>query len=248
MEKEADQEASLKQLRRDLWMAALAVVSIAIGLYGMGQPKDQMGMSWLDYVDLAIVGVFIVDFVLAVRATGSLRRVLRERWWELPSMIPITGGMIGGMEGISLIRGVRLLRLVRVVRLLRVVSIALRFRRQAFFIAQVYRRSKAGSILTFAAVIILLGAVAAFAAESRYNPRFGAFKDSLWWSLNMFTNVAYVDFQPVTGACRLVAGILQILGIAFIGIFAGSMANAIMQETKAEESKPADAHRDSTRT
>lgn len=56
----------------------------------------------------------------------------------------------------------------------------------------------------------------------------------------MFTNVAYVDFQPVTGAGRIVAGILQILGIAFIGIFVGSMANAIMQESQQRASKPAE--------
>ena len=68
-------------------------------------------MTWLDYVDLAIVGVFITDFILAARRAGGFRRILAERWWELPSMIPITGGMVAGLDGISLVRGVRLLRL-----------------------------------------------------------------------------------------------------------------------------------------
>ena len=141
------------------------------------------------------------------------------------------------MEGIALVRGVRLLRFVRIIRLLRVFSVALRFRRVIDFIARVYHRSQAGALFGAAAVIVLLGSVSAFAAESRDNSRFAAFQDSVWWALNMFTNVAYVDFQPVTGAGRIVAGILQVLGIAFIGIFAGSMANAIMQESPRKDAK-----------
>ena len=82
-------------------------------------------------LDLAIVGLFILDFLWAVRRDGGWRPVLRARWWELPSMIPLTGGMIASMNGIAMVRGVRLLRLVRVVRLLRVFSVALRSRRVA---------------------------------------------------------------------------------------------------------------------
>ncbi len=226
-----EQQQIGKQLKTDLLMAGLALVSISIGLYEIGSPRETPGMTSLDWLDLGIVGLFILDFLWAVRRDGGWRPVLRARWWELPSMIPLTGGMVASMNGISMVRGVRLLRLVRVVRLLRVFSVALRFRRVTSFILRVYQRSQAGALFAAAAVIVLLGSVSAFAVESRVNTRFAAFQDSVWWALNMFTNVAYVDFQPVTGMGRIVAGILQILGIAFIGIFAGSMANAIMQES-----------------
>jgi hypothetical protein len=65
-------------------------------------------------------------------------------------------------------------------------------------------------------------------------------------ALNMVTNVAYLDFQPITGIGRIIAGFLQMLGIAFIGIFTASMANAIIKETnesdeqKAEDESTAD--------
>lgn len=237
MEDNMEQQQISRQLKTDLFMSGLALVSISIGLYEIGSPREAAGMTSLDWLDLSIVGVFILEFVLAVRRGGGLRPVLRQRWWELPSMIPITGGMIASLNGIALVRSVRLLRLVRVVRLLRVFSVALRFRRVSHFIIRVYQRSQAGALFAAATVIVLLGAVSAFAIESHDNPRFAAFPDSVWWALNMFTNVAYVDFQPATGMGRVVAGILQILGIAFIGIFAGSMANAIMQESPRKDSK-----------
>ncbi|MGE5296980.1 MAG: ion transporter [Solirubrobacterales bacterium] len=226
-----------RQLKTDLFMSGLALVSISIGLYELGSSHPTAGMTSLDWIDLSIVAVFILDFLLAVRREGW-RPVLRQRWWELPSMIPITGGMVASLEGVSLVRGVRLLRLVRVIRLLRVVGVAMRFRGVMGFIARVYRRSQAGALFVAAAIIVLLGAISAFAVESQSNPRFVAFGDTIWWALNMFTNVAYVDFQPVTGAGRIIAGILQILGIAFIGIFAGSMANAIMQESPHRHVEP----------
>jgi voltage-gated potassium channel len=219
-----------RQLKTDLLMSGLALISIGIGLYEIGSPRTEAGMTGLDWLDLGIVGLFLLDFAWAVHR-GGWRPTVRQRWWELPSLIPITGGMVASLDGIAVVRGVRLLRLVRVVRLLRVFSVALRFRRVTHFILRVYQRSQAGALFAAATVIVLLGAVSAFAAESRDNSRFAAFQDSIWWALNMFTNVAYVDFQPVTGLGRIVAGILQILGIAFIGIFAGSMANAIMQES-----------------
>jgi hypothetical protein len=225
-----------RQLKTDLFMSGLALISISIGLYELGSSHPTVGMTSLDWIDLGIVGVFILDFLLAVRREG-LKPVLRQRWWELPSLIPITGGMVASMEGISLVRGVRLLRLVRVVRLLRVVGVAMRFRGVMGFIVRVYRRSQAGALFVAAAIIVVLGSVSAFAAESQSNPRFAVFGDTIWWALNMFTNVAYVDFQPVTGGGRIVAGVLQILGIAFIGIFAGSMANAIMQESPRKDAE-----------
>jgi len=237
MKNNVEQHQIRRQLKIDLWMSGLALVSISIGLYELGSARPATGMTSLDWLDLGIVGVFIGEFVLAVRREG-LRSVLRHRWWEMPSLIPITGGMVACLEGVAIVRGVRLLRLVRVVRLLRVFSVALRFRRVIDFIFRVYHRSQAGALFGAATVIVLLGSVSAFAAESRVNPHFAAFQDSVWWALNMFTNVAYVDFQPVTGIGRVVAGILQVLGIAFIGIFAGSMANAIMQESPRKDSEP----------
>jgi len=232
-----EQQQIRRQLKTDLLMSGLALVSIGIGLYEIGSPRQAPGMTSLDWIDLGIVGVFILEFALAVRRGEGLRPALKERWWELPSLIPITGGMIASMDGIAMVRGVRLLRLVRVVRLLRIFSVALRFRRVTHFIIRVYQRSQAGALFAAATVIVLLGSVSAFAVESRDNPKFAGFQDSIWWALNMFTNVAYVDFQPVTGMGRVVAGILQIPGIAFIGIFAGSMANAIMQESARMNSK-----------
>ena len=45
----------------------------------------------------------------------------------------------------------------------------------------------------------------------------------------MFTNVAYVDFQPATLAGKIVAAILEMSGIGSIGLFTASLAKAIAE-------------------
>ena len=51
----------------------------------------------------------------------------------------------------------------------------------------------------------------------------------------MVTNVAYVDFQPATLGGRVLAGILQVWGIGFIGIFAATLTDALLTEPAPEE-------------
>ena len=51
----------------------------------------------------------------------------------------------------------------------------------------------------------------------------------------MVTNFAYLDFQPATTGGRVLAGILQVCGIAFIGIFTASLAGAIVRDPPDEK-------------
>jgi hypothetical protein len=64
-------------------------------------------------------------------------------------------------------------------------------------------------------------------------------------SLALVTNVAYLDFQPVTLAGRMLAGILQLCGIAFIGVFTASLAGAIVREPGPQEGDAAKTHDES---
>lgn len=229
------------QLRRDLLISTLAIVSVLIGVWQLTHEAENPSFSWLDVVDLAIVAVFIVDFVWQARKCGDWGLYLRRHWWEIPSLIPASGIIVRGVPAISLVRGIRLVRLVRVLRLLRLLGLAVRFRRVARYVWRIVRRANLGSILVAAAMLVLVGGFLAFALESDANPAFTSVGNALWWALNMFDNVAYVDFQPATPGGRVIAGILEVCGIGFIGVLGGSLAGAIIQEPKPdeeEESRP----------
>lgn len=223
-----------RRVQRELVISILALVSVAIGLYQLTRRDESPSFSWLDAVDLGIVAIFVADFVVQARRCGW-RLYLRRHWWELPSMIPASGILVQGVPGFSIVRGVRLVRLVRVLRLLRIVGLAVRFRRVARYVRNVARRANVLPILGVGAAIVSLGALLGYALERDTGSRLSDLGDAFWWALNMVTNVAYVDFQPATVQARVLAGVLEVAGIGFIGVFTASLAGAIVREPRPDE-------------
>lgn len=226
----AERDPRAEGLAYELGLALLAVVSVAIGVYDFLHPRASPGFTWLDWVDLAIVGVFVADFVAGARRRGSFAAHARENWWEVPSLVPITGAMVAALEGYPVVRALRLARLVRLLRILRAAGVAARLRSSWSLLSRVARRSRILLLLGTGALIVAVGSLAGWLAERHANERMASYPDALWWALNMFSNVAYVDWQPVTGWGRVVAGVLEFLGIAFIGVFAASVTNALIKE------------------
>lgn len=230
-----------RQIRKDLYISVLALISVAIGLYDLSRDRSGSHFTWYDIVDLGIVTIFIIDFVWSAIGSGDWRAYIRRNWYEIPSLIPITGNMLVGVEAVPLLRSLRLVRLVRVVRLMRVIGAAARmqsFWRTAFRIA---RRAHLSSLAIFAILAIIAEAGLIWLIEAQKNPSFSNFGDALWWSANIFSNVAYVDFYPSTIGGRIVAMVFEFIGIGFIGLFTASLAGALLtdkQETEKEEELP----------
>lgn len=227
-----------REFHRDVWITVLALVSVAIGLYQLATEPEHPTFTWLDAVDLVIVAIFAGDLVYHARRSGSPWRYVARHWWELPSLIPSSAGLLLGVSGISLVRGLRLVTVVRAVRLARVIGVLPRFRGAARYVLRLARAARVGTILGIGAAIVALGSLLGFLVERGANERMSHLGDATWWALNMFTNVAYVDFQPSTASGRVLAAILQVSGIGFIGVFTASLAGAIVREPKEEPRAP----------
>jgi len=225
---------ALRQLKKDTFISILAIISVAIGVYDFNRPRADAHFTPLDVLDLAIVGIFIVEFVHSARASRNWRAYLKQHWYELPSLIPVTGNMVAGADAVPLLRGLRLVRLVRIARLLRLIGAAARLRNFLRPAIRIAERAHIAGLTVFAAITILIGAGLAWIFEASVNEKFhGA--EPIWWALNMFSNVAYVDFQPMTAGGRIVAVILEFSGIGFIGLFTASLANALLRDEGAKD-------------
>jgi voltage-gated potassium channel len=231
---------ALKQVKKDFFISFLAILSVTIGLMDMARPRMHSRFTALDILDLCIVFIFIVDFIVSAASSGNWRLYAKNHWYEIPSLIPITGNMVKGAETASLLRGLRLVRVVRLLRLLRVIGAATRLKQFWKNALDIAERAHLAWLAFFALVFILIGAGLGWLFEAPVNAGFQN-GNSLWWALNMFSNVAYVDFQPVTMAGRFIAGILEFSGIGFIGLFTACLANALLtKEKNQEEEKPLD--------
>jgi voltage-gated potassium channel len=112
--------------------------------------------------------------------------------------------------GLQALRALRLLRLLRLERLVR-------FSRHVFSFEGI----------RLAALLALLGAVAggfAFTGFERQQTPKPSFFDGFWWAMSTMTTVGYGDFVPKTTGGRIVAILLMMIGITFVALLTGAVA------------------------
>lgn len=135
----------------------------------------------------------------------------------------------------SLFRAFRLTSLFRMTQLLKI----MKFVKLSVFFKRFNSKSKRflntnglNYILYLTAIVILFVAIGIYYTELGITV--DSFGDSLWWSFVTATTIGYGDISPVTGFGRLIASVLMITGIGFIGILTGSIATFFI---KPEEKK-----------
>jgi voltage-gated potassium channel len=182
----------------ETFMISLAITVIAL----LAQPD----VGLINTVNLAIWGVFIVDYVLRLAFSGDRKTFLRRNIIDLIAILPA-----------DLFRAARALRVLRILRLLRATAVLWRV---SAAIRAILGTNALGWVLTATGVVVLLGAGAVMVAE----PDMGNFGDAIWWSIVTSTTVGYGDLAPATIVGRLVAVILMVVGIGALGMITGSIA------------------------
>lgn len=83
--------------------------------------------------------------------------------------------------------------------------------------------------------ILVLGTVGLYYFESHTNEGVTDILDAAWWSFVTVTTVGYGDISPATLGGRIVAVVVMIVGIGFLGMFTATIASIFVeQKLKAE--------------
>ncbi len=166
----------------------------------------------LRVVDYLTWGVFLVDYVgQVVLATDRRRWVLRH----LPDLLVVV---------LPLLRPLRLLRLLVLLR----------------FIDRGVIRSLQGRVVTyvvFSTLLVLYAGTLAELQAERGAPgsTIATFGTALWWAVTTITTVGYGDVYPVTTQGRLVAGVLMVAGVAFLGAVTATLSSWLVSRVKPAE-------------
>jgi voltage-gated potassium channel len=158
-------------------------------------------VSWL---------VFVIDFVVHERLFVSYLGTRLGKFDLAIVVLTAPWFLLAGAHGGSI---VVILRLARLSRLL----IATRGVRRLF--------ARLGRVALVAGAVLLVGAVVGYYSEHPTNPDFATFGDAIWWATVTLTTVGYGDIVPITTAGRFDGTAIMFMGVALLGLLAGSLAS-----------------------
>jgi voltage-gated potassium channel len=154
-----------------------------------------------------IWGAFAVEMIVMLTVVPFRARWLRENPLEVAIVVLTPPVLPASLQALRIFRLLRLLRLMRV--------------------AQLSRRLFSLEGLRYVALLALLtvlGAGAAFAALEKHSSTW----DGVWWAFTTMTTVGYGDKVPITVLGRTLAMAVMLVGIGFIAILTGAVAQRFL--------------------
>lgn len=201
-----DAAAAVALAKYERWARLPIILSAVLPLMIVPQQGNWVAvvvgvLSWLVFVtDFVVHERLFVDYLGTRLGKFDLTIVVLTAPWFL----------LSGAHGGSI---VVILRLARVSRLL----IATRGVRRLF--------ARLGRVAIVAGAVLVVGAVMGYYAEHPSNPDFATFGDAIWWSTVTLTTVGYGDIVPITTAGRFDGAAIMFMGVALLGLLAGSLAS-----------------------
>jgi voltage-gated potassium channel len=121
----------------------------------------------------------------------------------------------------------RLFKIVRLTKVFRISFFILKFKKTA---SRFLNTNGYVYVLLSTLVIIDVGSVSIYYVERGIT--IGSFADAIWWTFVTVTTVGYGDISPATGIGRIIASILMLTGIGFIGMLSGTIATYFISPKK----------------
>ncbi|WP_139491656.1 potassium channel family protein [Brevibacillus dissolubilis] len=187
-------------------MGTLAVLIVLLYLSEFYYHDPQWGKT-VALIETTIVSIFAFEYFIKLWFTDDKWGYIRTHWIELLSIIPLS----------VFFQSLRLIRVLRIVILLQYAFHHWEpvLRRNTFFYV---------TFLTFS--VVILASFAVYHFESAVpDPSMENIGDALWWSWVTTTTVGYGDITPKTPEGRLIAAVLMLVGISFLGVMTGTIAS-----------------------
>lgn len=165
-------------------------------------------------IDNGIIAIFALDYLVRLVMAESKLNFIRANVIDLIAIIPFNSIF-------QTLRIARLLRFIKMFKALRILAFMGKFQKS---IEKFVKTNNFHYVLLITTVTIFAGALGMQLTEDK------TFADSLWWSFVTATTVGYGDISPATTQGRIIAAILMVSGIGFIGMLTGTISTFFLSK------------------
>ena len=231
-----------------LIMSLIALNLLAVVMETIKSVREVFGAGLLTFEHIT-VAVFTVEYVLRIWSCTSDPRYARPivgriRYALTPLVIidllaiaPFYLPMLIPLDLIY-IRAIRLFRFVRVLKLRR-------YSRSVQLLEAVFKSKNEDLLISMMLIIIalLVASSVMYYLEAEAQPgQFSSIPAAMWWGVTTMTTVGYGDMVPVTAAGKLVASVIQLLGLALVALPTGIIAAGFIEEKQKQSERPKCPH------
>ena len=204
----------------ELFIGLLALMLSVMLILDLMYKLPLMVVKSFYYINFIVSILFLCDYIIRIIISKKKINFIINNIVDFLSTIPFI--VIGiAILRLDILNFINLKVRLEIVKVILLIILIIKFKNK---IKETVKVNKFNYLLIVTTIIIVLGAVIIALLEDM------TFGDAIWWSFVTFTTVGYGDVLLTTSLGRLVAIILMIFGIGFIGITTSTIAAYIVNK------------------
>ncbi len=211
----------------DVVLLLLILVSVlAVMLESVNTINDRYGKE-LRTIEWIVTAFFTVEYIARAAVVSRPRQYIFSFFGiiDLVAILPsYLSLLVGGAQGLAIVRALRLLRVFRILKLVHFVSEA-----QVLGKALKSSRYKIIVFFLFLLILVFIFGTLMYLIEGSENG-FHSIPLSIYWAIVTLTTVGFGDITPQTVVGQFAASIIMLLGYAIIAIPTGIVGAEIYKE------------------